>query len=33
VKRWQDFSGKEAHLEDGRTFAELETLRQTKRAA
>jgi hypothetical protein len=33
VKRWQDFTGKAAHLEDGRTFAELETLHQIKRAA
>lgn len=33
VKRWQDFTGKEAHLEDGRTFAELETMHETKKAA
>jgi site-specific DNA-methyltransferase (adenine-specific) len=33
VKRWQDFTGKTARLEDGRTFAELETLRQTKQVA
>jgi DNA modification methylase len=33
VKRWQDFTGKEAHVEDGRTFAELERLHQTKKAA
>jgi DNA modification methylase len=33
VKRWQDFTGKEAHLEDGRTFAELEALRQTRQVA
>jgi hypothetical protein len=33
VKRWQDFTGKTAHREDGRTFAELETLRQTKQVA
>ena len=28
VKRWQDFTGKDAHLEDGRTFAELESKRE-----
>jgi DNA modification methylase len=28
VKRWQDFTGKTAHLEDGRTFAELESKRE-----
>jgi DNA modification methylase len=33
VERWQDFTGKAAHLEDGRTFAELEAMHQTKRAA
>jgi DNA modification methylase len=33
VKRWQDFTGKIAHLEDGRTFAELEILRQTRQVA
>src|SRR5438552_3371941 len=33
VKRWQDFAGKTAHLEDGRTFGELETMHQNKRAA
>jgi DNA modification methylase len=33
VKRWQDFTGKSAHLGDGRTFAELETLRQTRQVA
>jgi DNA modification methylase len=33
VKRWQDFTGKAAHLEDGRTFAALESLHETKRAA
>jgi DNA modification methylase len=33
VKRWQDFAGKAAHLEDGRTFAELETMRQTEQVA
>jgi DNA modification methylase len=33
VKRWQDFSGEIAHLEDGRTFAELETMRQTRQVA
>ena len=25
VKRWQDFTGKAAHLEDGRTLAQLES--------
>jgi DNA modification methylase len=30
VKRWQEFTGKTAHLEDGCTFAELETTRQKK---
>jgi DNA modification methylase len=33
VKRWQDFTGKIAHLEDGRTFRELETRRQTRQVA
>ena len=33
VRRWQDFTGRTAHLEDGRTFAELETLRQTRQVA
>jgi DNA modification methylase len=33
VKRWQDFTGKAAHIEGGRTFAELETLHQTKQVA
>jgi DNA modification methylase len=33
VKRWQDFTGKIAHLEDGRTFAELETMRPTRQVA
>jgi len=33
IERWQDFVGKAAHLEDGRTFAELETMQQAKRAA
>jgi DNA modification methylase len=33
VKRWQDFVGKAAHLEGGRTFAELETMQQAKLAA
>ena len=33
VKRWQDFAGKAAHLEDGRTFAELQTMHETKKAA
>jgi len=33
IERWQDFVGKAAHLEDGRTFAELETMPQAKRAA
>ena len=33
VKHWQDFVGKAAHLEDGCTFAELETRQQAKRAA
>jgi len=33
VKRWQDFTGKTAHLEDGRKFAELENMQQAKRAA
>jgi hypothetical protein len=33
VKHWQDFVGKAAHLEDGCTFAELETMPQAKRAA
>jgi DNA modification methylase len=28
VRRWQDFTGKTAHLEDGRTFAELERQRE-----
>jgi DNA modification methylase len=33
VKRWQNFTGKAAHLEDGRTFAELESKRNQKKAA
>jgi len=33
VERWQDFAGKAAHLENRRTFAELETMQQAKRAA
>jgi DNA modification methylase len=33
VNRWQDFTGKIAHLEDGRTFRELETRRQTRQVA
>ena len=33
VKRWQDFTGNAAHLEDGRTFAELESTRKKKDAA
>jgi DNA modification methylase len=33
VKRWQDFTGKTAHLQDGRTLAELETMRQTRQVA
>jgi DNA modification methylase len=33
VKRWQDFTGKPAHLGDGRTFAELESKRNQKKAA
>jgi DNA modification methylase len=33
VKRWQDFAGKTAQLEDGRTLEELETMRQTKQVA
>jgi DNA modification methylase len=32
VRRWQDFTGKPAHLEDGRTFAELELERREKAA-
>jgi DNA modification methylase len=28
AKRWEDFTGKNAHLEDGRTFAELESKRE-----
>jgi DNA modification methylase len=31
VKRWQDFTGKEAHLEDGTTFAQLEGKRNKKK--
>jgi DNA modification methylase len=33
VKRWQEFAGKTAHLKDGRTFAELESKRKTKKEA
>jgi DNA modification methylase len=33
VKRWQEFTGKAAHLEDGGTFAEVEIERQTKQVA
>jgi len=33
VKRWQDFTGNAAHLEDRRTFAELESKRKKKDAA
>jgi len=33
VERWQDFAGKDAHLENGRTFAELKNMQQAKRAA
>src|SRR5947207_3780677 len=33
VKRWQEFTGKTAHLEDGGTFAELEIERQNKQVA
>jgi hypothetical protein len=33
VKCWQDFVGKAAHLEDRRTFAELESMQQATRAA
>jgi DNA modification methylase len=32
VRRWQEFTGKPAHLEDGRTFAELELERREKAA-
>jgi hypothetical protein len=30
VKRWQDFTGQEAHMEDGTTFAQLEARRNKK---
>jgi DNA modification methylase len=30
VRRWQEFTGKPAHLENGRTFAELEVDRGMK---
>jgi DNA modification methylase len=33
VKRWQDFTGKTAHLEGGRTLAELESKRKKKKEA
>ncbi len=33
VRRWQDFTGKRAHLENGCTFTELESEREEKRAA
>jgi DNA modification methylase len=33
VRRWQDFTGKTAHLEDGCTFAQLESERKQKSAA
>jgi hypothetical protein len=33
VTRWQDFTGKTAHLEGGHTFAELESKRKKKDAA
>lgn len=33
LKRWQDFTGKTAQLEDGRTFPELESRRQTRQVA
>jgi DNA modification methylase len=32
VRRWRDFTGKPAHLENGRTFAELEVGRAKKAA-
>jgi DNA modification methylase len=33
VKRWRDFTGRTAHLGDGRTFAELESKRNKKEKA
>lgn len=33
VRRWQDFTGQVAHLENGCTFAQLESERDKKRAA
>jgi DNA modification methylase len=33
VQRWQEFTGKTTHLEDGGTFAEIDIKRQTKQVA